>query len=287
MAQADLLTRARSFVELWIELFKRHRLLDHASSIAFQVLKALIPLTLCGLALLAVVGEEKVWRNTLAPSIKPHLQQATYHAIDAAVDRIFSNGSGGLLAFSALLSFWYISSSVRAVMTSVNDIYEAHDERPWLTRFALSLGLAVCIAFGVIGAALIVLAGPQIARHGVLGIVIEIGRWPIAALLLMLAVGLLVRFAPAERRPKRWTSAGSALVICAWIVASVIFRLFVTEVANFKTATGSLTVFLVMIGYVYTSSIIFLVGVQLDEVLRKEASADERGVLHVLFGFGR
>jgi membrane protein len=286
MAQTDLLTQARGFVELWIDLFKRHRLLAHASSIAFQVLKSLIPLTLCGLALLAVVGEERVWRNTLAPSIKPHLQPATYHAIDVAVDKIFSSGSGGLLAFSALLSFWYISSSVRAVMTGVNDIYEAHDERPWLTRFALSLGLAVCIAIGVIGAALVVLA-PQVARHGALGVVVQIGRWPVAALLLMLALGLLVRFAPAQRRPKRWASAGSALVICAWIVASVIFRLFVTEVANFKTATGNLTVFLVLIGYAYTSSIIFLVGVELDELLREEASANERGVLHALFGFGR
>jgi uncharacterized BrkB/YihY/UPF0761 family membrane protein len=40
--------------------------------------------------------------------------------------------------------------------------------------------------------------------------------------------------------------------------------------ANFKTTIGSLTVFLVLTAYVFTSAAIFLVGVQLDELLRKE-----------------
>jgi hypothetical protein len=42
------------------------------------------------------------------------------------------------------------------------------------------------------------------------------------------------------------------------------------SVANFKTAIGSLTVFLVLTAYVFTSAAIFLVGVQLDELLRKD-----------------
>jgi uncharacterized BrkB/YihY/UPF0761 family membrane protein len=74
------------------------------------------------------------------------------------------------------------------------------------------------------------------------------------------------------------------LVVVAWIGATLIFELFVTHVANFKTATGSLAVFLVAIGYVYTSSIILLVGIELDELLREEATAGQRGVLQVLFG---
>jgi hypothetical protein len=36
--------------------------------------------------------------------------------------------------------------------------------------------------------------------------------------------------------------------------------------------------------YVYASSIVFLVGVELDEQLRADATSGERGVLSVLFG---
>jgi membrane protein len=287
MARADLQTRLRRFVQLWIDLFARHALLDHASAIAFQVLKSLVPLTLLGLALLGALGEERVWRKTIAPAMRPHLQPATFHGIDAVVQKIFSSEAPGLIAFGALLAAWYISGSVRAVTGALNQIYEAEEKRSWPVRYAISFALAAAIAVCLIGALLVVAAGPELVRHGALEVVVQIGRWPVAVGLLALGVGLLVRFASVERRSNRWISAGSALVIAAWIVATLVFKLFVTYVANFKTATGSLAVFLVLIGYVYTSSIIFLVGVELDELLRKEATTKQPGVLEQLLGFGK
>jgi membrane protein len=274
--------RLRKFVKLWVDLFAKHALLDHASAMAFQVLKAIVPLTLLGLALLGALGQERVWRNTLAPGIKPHVQPATFHAIDVAVQKIFSTEAGGLIVFASLLAAWYISGSVRGVMTGLNQIYEHKETRPWKVRYAISFALGAAIAVCVIGAMLAVLAGPALARHGFLQVAVDIGRWLVAIVLLLLAVGLLVRFAPVEPRSTTWVTGGSLLVILAWVAASMTFKLFVTDVANFKTATGSLAVFLVLSGYVYTSSIIFLVGVELDELLRQDATAGQRGVLELL-----
>ena len=101
--------RLKQFIGIWIDLFARHKLLDHAGAIAFAVLKALIPLTLLGLAMLGALNEEEVWRKTIAPAIEPHLQRATFHAVNASVERIFSSDSTGLIAFAALLALWYIS----------------------------------------------------------------------------------------------------------------------------------------------------------------------------------
>ena len=279
--------RLRRFVQLWIDLFARHELLDHAGAIAFAVLKSLIPLTLLGLAVLGAVGEERVWRETLGPGMKPHVQETAYHAIDVAVEKIFASESAGLIAFAGLLALWYISGSVRAIMGAINDIYEREDTRSWPVRYALSFGLAACIALGVVGALLVTIVLGHLGGPEPLHAFAQIGRWIAAIVLLALALGLLMRFAPIEPRPQRWVSAGTALVVVAWIAATLIFELFVSHVANFKTATGSLAVFLVMIGYVYTSSIILLVGIELDELLREDARAGEGGVLHLLFGYGK
>ena len=278
--------RLRRFVKLWTDLFAKHQLLDHASAIAFQVLKASIPLSLLGLALLGATGQEKVWNKTIAPAIEPHLAQPTFHALDAAAQRIFNSDSGGLIVFSSVLVLWYVSGSVRAVTSSINQIYETDENRSWLVRQAVSYGLAFCIAAGLIGAVLIVTVGGALAGGGAVGVLIDIARWLAAVVVLALTLDVLVRFAPAERRSKRWTSAGAALVIATWVVATLIFELYVSDVANFKTAIGSLTVFLVVILYVYVSSIILLVGVELDELLRKDATAGQRGALKVLFGTG-
>src|SRR3954466_14546022 len=130
--------RVKRFVKVWIDLFAKHELLDHASAIAFQVLKAAIPLTLLGLALLGAFGEEKVWRKTIAPGIKPHVQPATSHAIDVAVERIFTSEGPGLIAFATLLVLWYTAGAVRAAMGAMNHIYEVDETRPWKLRYAIS-----------------------------------------------------------------------------------------------------------------------------------------------------
>ena len=59
------------------------------------------------------------------------------------------------------------------------------------------------------------------------------------------------------------------LVIAVWLAASLLFRGWITTVANFKSATGSLTVFLVLTSYVLVSATIFLVGAEVNELARK------------------
>lgn len=277
--------RGRDFVQLWIDEFDEHDLLTSASAVAFQVLKSLVPLSLLGLALLGALGREDVWTNTLAPEIQKRFDPPVYEAIDFGVRKIFAADAAPLIVFAALLTLWYVSGGVRALMNGINRIYEADETRPTWHRWLLSLGLAVVVVVGIVGAALLVEAVPK--PRGGLQVPVLIGCWAAAIGLLMMAAGLLVRLAPAERRPKKRASAGGALVVAAWVVFSIVFRFYVTSVANFKTAVGQLTVFLLLMVYVYTSAIVFLVGVEIDELLRKNAARNRAGITDALLGRSR
>jgi membrane protein len=274
--------RLRQTVQIWLDAFAEHDLLTYASAIAFQVLKSLIPLTLLGIALLGALGRQDVWTDDVAPTVKSRFDPPVYRAVDFAVNKIFDHNSAPVLVFAALLTVWYVSGGVRAIMGGINRIYGADENRPLWRRWPLSFGLAVCVVAGVVGAALLVVAVPT--PGGGWGVPVAIARWLGAIAALALAAGLLVRLGPVKRRPKKWASAGAVLVVATWIVTSLVFRWYVGSIANFRTAIGQLTVFLVLIVYVYASSIVFLVGVELDELLREDANAEERGILHVLFG---
>lgn len=277
--------RVRRVFEIWVDAFAEHDMLTYASAIAFQVLKALIPLALLGVALLGVAGRRDVWTGSVGPSLRSRLDSSAFGAVNAAVDKIFAHDSVPLLVFAAALTVWYASGAVRAIMGALNRIYETDDDRPARTRWPLSFGLALCVVCGVVGAALLVVAVPR--PGGVGGVFAAAGLWLAAICALGLAAGLLVRLGPIERRSKKWASAGAILVVGTWIVTSIVFRWYVSSVADFKTAVGQLTVFIVLMVYVYASSIVFLVGVQLDELLREDATAGERGILGILFGIGR
>jgi membrane protein len=164
-------------------------------------------------------------------------------------------------------------------MEALNRIHDIEDRRPWWRRLGVAAGLGLATGAGLFGAALLVLAPPDVS--GAAGAILGLGRWLVAVAILGLVVGLLVRFAPAERPEARWASAGALLVVATWVVASIAFRFWITDVVDFKTPVGSLSALLVLTSYLFVSAIVFLAGVQLDELLRQTTGGRARSVLEL------
>lgn len=269
---------------VWVDLFAEHDLLTYATAIAFRLLIALVPLTLLSLALLGSFGQEHVWNDTLGPAVAGKVTPPVYAGIDGTVQKIFQTPGAALIAIGVVLSIWDVSGGVRASMGALNRVYETDEKRPTALRFGVSIGIGIAVIVLVVGALLVVVAAPNLASHGALHWPLAVLRWPVAAVLLGTAIALLVRFGPSEHPRARWATAGGALVIVAWVIASLIFRWYVSSVSNFKSAAGVLIAVLVLTTYLYVSSIIFLVGVELDELLRKSAhdASTFRGALRAI-----
>lgn len=259
-----------------VERFGTNDLLTYASAIAFQVLIAAVALVLLGLALLDVLGLQSVWETSVRPFFESRFTFRTFSAVDSTVLRIFATSSVPLLVFAALLAVWEVSGAVRAVMGALNNIYECDESRSLWRRFGRSLLLAVVIIVCVGGALFSATLMPRVpGPPNALGLVFG---WVLAVALLSTAVWTILRLAPVETRSAGWTSVGSILIVVAWIVASIGFRYYVENVADYKTALGNLAAFLTLTAYLYTSSIIFLTGAQVDELLRHQSQQGRAGL---------
>jgi membrane protein len=171
---------------------------------------------------------------------------------------------------------------VRACMSALSIIYGTKDDRPWYIRFPLSTGIAVLVTAAIVGAALLV-TGLRHSVHGSWGLPFAFFRWIATIVLLTFAFGVLVRFAPAEPRSKRFASGGAALVVVLWIVQSLLFAWYVRSLGDYKTAVGSLLLVYLFTTYCYVGGIVLLVGIELDELLRRDVQGeDERGILELV-----
>jgi uncharacterized BrkB/YihY/UPF0761 family membrane protein len=59
-------------------------------------------------------------------------------------------------------------------------------------------------------------------------------------------------------------------VVVGWIGETLIFGEYVRTVANFRTPVGSLEVFIFLATYFYIASIVLLVAMELDELVRDD-----------------
>lgn len=259
----------KKIVSLWVDLFDEHELLTSATAIALQAFVAMVALALLAIAVLGEIGREDVWTKQIAPQIHPKVLPAVYRGIQATVHKVFSSSSGGLIAFASALAIWEVSGTVRACMSALSKIYGTKDGRPWYIRFPLSIAIAFVVTAALVGAAVLML-GLKHAVHGAWGIPFTFLRWLTTIAALTIAFAVLVRFAPAEPRSKLFASVGSALVVVLWIVQSLIFAWYVRSAASYKSAVGSLTAVYLFTTYLYVGGIVLMVGIELDEQLRKD-----------------
>jgi YihY family inner membrane protein len=274
----------REFLDTWLDAFRRHQLLTYATAVAMRALIGSVALTFLAVALLGATGQTQVWEQHIAPAIEPKLTHPTFAAIDAAVEKVFAGDSMGLIVFASLYAVWQMSGAVRAVMDGLNGIIGQEEKRSTWYRLGLSLGLAVVVIV-LIACALFVVAGSERllgASGGLAHWLVAVLRWPVGAVFLGLAVGVVARFAPVQHRGVRWASVGATLIVVAWLVESAVYAWFLKNVADYKTATGNLLLVVVVTTYLYISSIVFLVGAQLDEFLRQDAKGHRHLGIHEL-----
>jgi membrane protein len=252
----------------------KHRLATHAAAIAFRILVSLVPLALLGLALLGAFGLDDVWTETVAPSLEERVTAPVFRGIDHSAKEILSSGGVALIAFAGLLLLWEISRGVRAAMVALNEIHDVEEKRSVWRLLGTTLALAFAIGACLVAAFLVVVTLPRLT-DGLARVALTIAAWSAGVLLLGFVVGLLVRYGPTEHPSPKWASAGSALVVAVWLGASLLFGWWAGSVASYRSAVGSLTVFLLLTAYAFTCAAIFLIGSEIDERAR-QASAKRR-----------
>ena len=273
--------RARELWRALLDGFTQHDLLTYSSAISFQILTAVVPFLMFVLALAGLLHLNSVWINHVAPEIRAHVSPAVFSVISSAVNKAFSGRALLWATFGGGLALWQVSGAVRAVMGAFDRIYGARFERPFVRRYLISFALAIAVGGCFILATVCLVLAPFFAvRHpgAAWDVFAFLTRWVLAIGFLSLAVGLLVRIAPATHQPLPWVSLGTTIVTAWWVIVSVGFYFYLTALASYGSVFGSLASVIVVIAYLYISTTAFLFGSQLDAIIRAQATGTLSGV---------
>ena len=260
---------------------EEHDLLTYASAIAFQVMTALIPMALLVLSVMGFLQLESVWSQDLAPQVKDQVSPQVFAVLDDVVRNTLGSKQAWWLTIGLFFTLWQASGVARAIMGALSSVYGNGDDRSFVRRYATSVALGLAVALLVIAALVDARFGESILGLGDVAwpaaVVLFVVRWGLALALLSTAVWLLLRFAPAHPGPHRWVSFGSGVCVLAWVLTSVVFGFYVTDVANYGSIFGSLATVFILMTYLYVSACAFLIGAQLDAIVRSDETGSRSG----------
>jgi membrane protein len=253
-----------------------------AAELAYRFFLALFPFfifigAMGGLVadLLGVANPTDEIMNELGKSLPPDAASVLRSQLEA----VLNSRNVGLMSVGFLLTVWASSSGVGTIIKTTNRAYNVRETRPIWKRWALSITLTVLGGLMLIGAFILFIVGQiygmEIARElgvgGAAASLLAFARWPVVVILSLTATAVLYWAAPNVHLPFKWITPGALLFTVGWLLASYLFGLYVGRFGGYNTTYGTLGGVVILLIWFYITSLILLLGAQLNAVIAQEA----------------
>ncbi len=254
------------------------RLALTAAGIAFYALLAIFPGIAVVVSLWGLIADPLEVSQQIT-RLSPLLPSDVVMTIRSQALDVAQSGSGAIgaaLAISLSLTLFSASRAVKSIMMALNIVYDEKETRNFLIFNVQALAMTFAVAVGFIAALAAVALVPVILNFVGLGSILEpiIGyiRWPILFAGAWLGIAALYKFAPARESPQwQWLSPGAGAAVVLWIVASVLFSIYVQNFANYNETYGSIGAVIVLMMWFWVSAFVFLVGAEIDSEIEQQA----------------
>jgi membrane protein len=265
----------------WMEIAKRvvnaigdDRLMAVAAGVVFYGLLAFFPAITAIVSIYGLIADSATIRDHLS-LVAGILPGGGLDILREQVDRILSKGGGELsLAFGAstLIAIWSANAGMKAIMDALNVIYGVPETRNFIRLNAVSLTFTVGSIAALLCALGAVVVFPLMLSFIGLGnlsaSIASLLRWPILFAGVILGLALLYRFGPAPHGVRwRWITPGSAMSGILWVIGSAALSYYLANFANYNATYGSLGAAIGLMMWMWMSSIVILLGAQLNDTL--------------------
>jgi membrane protein len=180
--------------------------------------------------------------------------------------------------FSLALSLWSANAGMKALFNGLNIAYDETEKRNFLKLNLISLGFTfgALLFMALTGAAVVITPLLLNLLHIDRDLVpFTMLRWPLLLVVTMAALAVVYRFGPSRERARwRWVSVGSVAASLLWLAGSVLFSWYVANFANYNTTYGSLGAVFGFLTWIWLSSVIVLLGAELNAEIEHQTAAD-------------
>ena len=239
-----------------------------AASAAYNFFFSLFPLLLFLAPLVGLVADERQIIGWLMSQLTSTLPPDQLAAIRPVLEKIvFSSSAPGLMSIGLLLAAWSGSNVFGTLMGALNTAYDVRETRPWIKQQLIRLGTFALGGVITVLSTIIVLNGEGVVDW--LGRLLHISAavllaWKVVQIPLALA-GLVALafttfyFLPNVRQRKSHVLVAAVLTTVLWIVATLLFRLYVSHFPP-NPAYGIIGGVIILLTWMYYTMFVILVG---------------------------
>lgn len=250
-----------------------------SAGVAFYAFLAIFPsvmalFSIYGLATDAQTAEEQITR------LAEIMPEETISIIEGRIDNLMETSTAALgwgTVFSLLVALWSANQGTKSLFTGLNVAYRTDNERSFIKQNALTLlftlGAFIIIIVSLGFIVIFPILVNTIGLPGTAESLIQWLRWPILAIIVIFALGIIYQYAPARETPEfKWVILGAVVATLGWLIASWGFSIYVNNFAAFGEMYGPLSAVVILMFWLFITSFIILVGGELNRAVEAYAA---------------
>jgi membrane protein len=252
-----------------------------AAGVSFFALLALVPALAALVSLYGLVADPAdIQRNI--DDVLAAAPQEVRDLVTSQLQSIVDSSSSGLKVgaiVGLLVALWSASSGVKHLIGAVNLAYDEEETRGFVKLRGLSLIMTVAgIAVMALAVAGLVVLPHALDDEGTVALVralLLVLRWPVFAVLGLVGLALIYRYAPDRDAPQwRWVSPGAVFAVVVWVIASVLFSLYTANFGQYNETYGALGAVVVVMLWLYITAYVVITGAEINAELERQTAMD-------------
>lgn len=263
-----------------------------ASEMGFMLCIGICPFILFLTALFGYLGKQS-FMQPIFIFLENIMPTDVLNVVNTVLNEVFFFKSGGLVAILGFCITLFLSTNTIAIVAKgLNRAYKVKETRSFLYSRMLSLimvfvntlVLFLSITLIVFGKVIIKFLVAYIGMTQHLANIMLFVRWPIAFLTLFVMAYLSYYILPdlsAKESLRRRSAYPGAIFFCiSWLLGSWLFSIYINNLHTYNFVYGTIAGFAVMMMWLYYTSILILIGgeinYQLFEKLERKELIEER-----------
>jgi membrane protein len=264
------------------ERLRTHNLTLVSAGVGFYAFLAFVPSLIVIVTVYGLIADPADIRRQVH-DFASALPDEVQRFIQQQITSIGSASGAGVsitLVIAVALALWSASGGMAALVTGVNVARDQTEPKSFVKKRGKALALTLGAVVLLVVMMFLIAALPSVVADAGLGtagrVVLNILRWPVLAVVMVLALGALYRVAVQAPAPARFgvVTAGALIATLIWLVISGLFAVYTANFASYSKTYGSLASIVVVLLWLYLSALAVLIGAEVDGVGAGQVSAD-------------
>lgn len=225
--------------------------------------------------LMTIVSYTSVTASDILSNFSNIVARDTFTVIQSFIEGVLESKNTTLLSFGMVGTLWAASAGVMAIIKALNKAYDEAEDRPfWKVRgisllFTLAMGIVFLLAF------VLLIFGQGISEHVFrwlqfpdnFDMLWNLFKFFIPLITMFIVFIFLYQITPNRRLKLKEVVPGALFSTLGWIAISALFAFYVNHWGNYTKTYGSIGGVIILLIWLYISSIIILLGGEINATL--------------------